>query len=119
MADFKIRKVDANVVQNADYIHNQGSIGQLQVTPRVKVQLQDLLADIAALAQSGAVSQEISYELRDSILAVAEEADTSAPRPHRLAAALSHAKEIAAGLSSTVGIAEAVDSIIKALGGGA
>ncbi|MGH3778680.1 MAG: hypothetical protein ACRDRR_23585 [Pseudonocardiaceae bacterium] len=120
MADFKIRKINAQVVQNADNVYNQGPIlHQLQVTPGAKAQLQDLLADISALTQSGAVSHEIGHELRNSILTAADEADAPAPRWHRLTAALSHAKEIAVGFAAAAGIAESVDGVIKALGAGA
>ena len=82
------------------------------------MELQSLLADIAAFTRSGAISQEAGYELRDSILAAANEADAPAPRARRLTAMLSRAKEVAAGVTATVGIAEAVDGIIKTLGGG-
>lgn len=120
MADFKIRAINAQVVQNADNIQNQGPIiHQLRVTPRVKAQLQDLLADIDALTQSGAVNYEVGHELRHSILTAANEADAPVPRWHRLTAALNHAKEIAVGLAAAAGIAESVDAVVKALGGGA
>lgn len=119
MADFKIREINAHVVQNADYIDNRGGIvHQSQVILRVKEQLQDLLVDIAALTQSEVVSREIGHELRNSILTAADEASASTPRWHRLTAALSHAKEIAAGLTATAGIAASLDGIVKALGGG-
>ncbi len=120
MANFKIRKIDAQVVQNAEDVHNHGPIlHQLQVTPEVKAQLQDLLADVAVLTQRGAVDHEIGHQLRDSVLTAIDEVDAPAPRSHRLAAALSRAKEIAAGLAATAGISESIDSIVKALGGGA
>jgi len=120
MANFKIRKIDAQVVQNADDVHNHGPIlHQLQVTPEVKAQLQDLLADVAVLTRTGAVDHEIGHKLHDSILTAVDEADAPAPQWHRLTAALSHAKEIAAGLAATAGIAGAVDSVVRALGGGA
>lgn len=120
MADFKIQEINAHVVQNADKIQNNGPvIHQFQVTPRAKAQLHDLLADIAALTQSGAVSHEVGHELRDSILTATDEADAPAPRWHRLTGALSHAKEIAAGLTAAAGIAESVDAVVRTLGGGA
>lgn len=120
MADFKIQEINAQVVQNADKIQNHGPvIRQLQVTAEAKAQLQDLLADIAALTQSGAVSHEIGHELRSSILTAADEADAPAPRWNRVTAALSHAKEIAVGLTAAVGIAESVDAVVRTLGGGA
>ncbi len=119
MANFKIREINAHVVQNADEVCNQGPIvQQLQITPRIKDQLQDLLTEVAALAQSGAVSREIGHELSKSILTAADEADAPTPRWHRLTAALSHAKELAAGLTATAGIAASVEGVVKALGGG-
>ena len=120
MADFKIQKINANVVQNADKIQNHGPvIHQFQVTPRVKAQLQDLLEDLAALTQSGAVSHEVGQELRNSILTATDEANAPAPRRRRLIAALSHAKEIAVGLTAAAGIAESVDAVVRTLGGAA
>lgn len=120
MATFKVKKMNAQVVQNTEHAHNHGPlIHQSQITPGVKAQLQDLLTDITALTQSGAVSPEVGHELRNSVLTAADEVDAPAPRRRRLTAALSHAKEIAAGLTATAGIAEAIDRIVKALGGGA
>lgn len=119
MADFKIRNLDAQVVQNADHISNQGSIiQQFQVTPQARAQLQNILADITALTRSGAVDHETGHELRNSVSIAAQEADTPAPRQHRIITALGRAKDIAAGLAATAGIATAVDSVVKALGSG-
>lgn len=119
LADFKIRQINAQIVQNSESIINQSPIvHQLQVELKVKTKLQDLLTEIAALTKSGVVSREIGHELHDSILAAANEAHAPAPRWPRLAAALSHAKEIASGLTATAGIATSIDAVVKTLGGG-
>jgi hypothetical protein len=91
VTSFNIQNVSAQVFQSTggNIDNNWGPICQLQVTPRVKAQLQDLLVDIASLVQSGAVTREIGHELRDSILAAAEEADAPVPQSHRLVRLLS------------------------------
>lgn len=120
MTSFNIQNMKAHEIQIAggNIDNRDRRVNQVQLTSEVKPQLHDLLVDIAALVQSGAVTREVGHELRDSVLAAAEEADAPAPQSHRLTMLLNRAKEIAAGLTATIGIAEALDGVIKALSGG-
>lgn len=119
MADFKIGRVNAHVFQGADNIVNHGAVvRQTNSDGQEFINLLSALRrEIGRARASGRVPEDIMEKIEAAVDVTEGEAVAPEPSSGKLVTALTHLKSLTTGLTSTAGIAEAVDRIIQTLSG--
>jgi hypothetical protein len=119
VADFKIGRVNAQVFQGAESIVTHGAVvRQTNFKGQDVISLLRVLrSEIDRAVTSDQVPGAIMAKIETAANTAESEAVTSEPSSGKLVATLSQLKNLAAGLASTAGIAEAADRIIQTFTG--
>jgi hypothetical protein len=115
MADFRIKKQQADVIQNADLIQNHTPVVQHgEFDAQVHSRLDDLLGRIQRSVEAAELERSTGAQLKALVEDSMREARTPAPRKSRIIAVLTRAKTITAGVA-TPSIIEAIDGVVTTL----